>query len=114
MYCNLQGFPFTGCSISKFLTLALTSSKLINFAVPFPFSSPVILRFTNPLISFASLKFMLTNDTIPELKNCIISVVPKVPDPLILNGSLVAELSTPIVYVGTPAPNDIAASPEPD
>ncbi len=67
--------------------------------------------FTSPLILFTSLKFISTKDIIPELKNCIISEVPKVADAEILKGSLVAELSTPIAYVGVPAANVIDASP---
>ena len=47
-------------------------------------------------MSFASLKFIFTKDTIPELKNCIISAVPKLSAADIFRGSLVAELSTPI------------------
>jgi len=41
----------------------------------------------------------------------MISDVPNVSDPEIFNGSLVAELSTPIEYVAVPAFTEILASP---
>ncbi len=62
-------------------------------------------------MSYASWKFILVYTPTPDVKKVMISAVPNVSDPEIFNGSLVAELSTPIEYVAVPAFTEILASP---